>query len=631
MIQLIKQAITTAIVATVVMSSYAAERESGQINDLRYGEALFHLYQEQYFSSITNLMVAKERKPIINQGVDHELLLGGLYLYYGLHQNASEIFSDLAKKHTSQDIQDRAWFNIGKMRYQGHLYTEAAQALEKIKDTLSAEREAERQNMLANTYLKQQNFSAAYDTLKHLEANQDWRVYAQYNMGISLIKSGQNDEGTALLKQISDLRTDNSELKALRDKTNIALGYAFIRNKQPQQATVYLEKVRLKGPLSAKALLGIGWAYQQQNNFEQALVPWMELRSWPVVDTAVQESLLAVPYTLEQMGKNQLALNHYSYAIENYKKELESLERVISAVKGGELLFALKPAMITENTLAPEYQNMLPQSIAVPYLHHILNSVDFQVTHKNYLDLIYLRKNLRSWKNQFSAYYLMLKERRSHYEKQQRSVINDSRLKLVNRLKSKRDKLAAKLQQIEQQHDVFALATEDEKERLNSLNKIHSSLKNLGKTDDFYEEKEKYKLFSGLILWDISTDYIPRYWKVKNELNQVDIALEISVKSLHSLKQSSSNAPLAFSGYQNRIKNKEKTLDSLLNKITQILASQEKYIEKQALVSLQQRYHQIENYHIRARYSLARLYDRMTLPATAEALENISIETDTDK
>ena len=211
MIKLFKQGVSTAFIASFAINSFAVEREPHQINDLRYGEALYNLYQEKYFTSITNLMVAKHRNPITNQNVDPELLLGGLYLYYGLHQNASNIFSGLIENNTSQETQDRAWFNIGKMRYQGQLYSEANKALIKVQDSLSAEREAERQNMLANTYLKQKDYSAAYESINQLNAHQDWKVYAQYNLGISLIKSGQNREGTDLLNQISSLNTNDNE------------------------------------------------------------------------------------------------------------------------------------------------------------------------------------------------------------------------------------------------------------------------------------------------------------------------------------------------------------------------------------------------------------------------------------
>ena len=96
--------------------------------------------------------------------------------------------------------------------------------------------------------------------------------------------------------------------------------------------------------------------------------------------------------------------------------------------------------------------------------------------------------------------------------------------------------------------------------------------------------------------------------------------MDIATQRLDSIKKSSKNAPLSFSGYTNRIKNKEKTLDKLLNKITSIISYQEKLIETEALSSLRQRYHQIQNYHTRASYSLARLYDRLTLPKTAEKI-----------
>ena len=77
---------------------------------------------------------------------------------------------------------------------------------------------------------------------------------------------------------------------------------------------------------------------------------------------------------------------------------------------------------------------------------------------------------------------------------------------------------------------------------------------------------------------------------------KVDKALEVSVKQLQSIKDSSKKAPLSFSGYDKRIKDKEKTVDKLLKEITAVIFTQEKQIERQALISLKQRYHQIQNY-----------------------------------
>ncbi len=605
------------------VSVAAHEREAKPVMDLRYGQALYHFYQEQYFSSITELMVANARKPITAQGIDPELLMGGLYLYYGLHQDATRIFNRLIEHHTEPETQDRAWFNIGKMEYHGHLYEQAKTALLKVTDTLTPEREAERNNMLANIYFQEKDFKSAYPVLEQLREHNDWEAYARYNLGIALIRDNQVEEGTRTLNDISNMKTTDAELKVLRDKTNIALGYALIKDKQPVKALKYFQKVRLHGPLSAKALLGTGWAYQMQHKAEKALVPWMELRNWPVIDTAVQESLLAIPYTLENMGKKRLALNHYRYAVANYEKELGHLAKVIKNMRNGDFIRALRPAMITEQALDPEYRKELPESISIPYLYYLLDSIDFQQTHKNYLDLVYLVKNLQEWKHQFPAYRLMLKERKNHYNKMEQATRNDTRLKKINRLKKLRNQLAAKVQQIEEKHDIYALASEEEKEVLETLDKAEKTLHRIKGRGDFSDEQQKYRFFRGLMLWQISTDYAPRLWKVKSQLIQLDRALTKAEQQIRSVKYSIKTAPRAFTGFSKRIEIQEKKLDQLIRKTTSILALQEKHILEHALEALEKRYQQIKKYQVRARYSLARLYDSLTLPqAQAVKKEN---------
>ena len=48
------------------------------------------------------------------------------------------------------------------------------------------------------------------------------------------------------------------ELAALRDKANLALGYAWLKADRPADAKRVLQRVRLEGPQSNKALLGVG-------------------------------------------------------------------------------------------------------------------------------------------------------------------------------------------------------------------------------------------------------------------------------------------------------------------------------------------------------------------------------------
>lgn len=606
---------TALLLSTLLMSGpvVAGENRLLQINDLRYGEALYHFYQDRYFTAITDLMVAQETRPITKQGADPDLLLGGLYLYYGLHDNADNIFSNLIRDNTSQQVQDRAWFNIGKMRYLGGLYNEAESAFNNIRDALSEERNAERYNLLANTYLKQQKYTEAASTLAKLQHNPDWQTYAKFNIGVSMIKAGQTVEGTQQLAQISQLATDDVELKALKDKANVALGYAYIRSNQPQLAAQYLSNVRLQGPLTSKALLGLGWSQQQQGNNEAALVPWLELRGRHKLDTAVQESLLAIPYTLEKMNRPDLALQHYKNAVENFQEELDSLSGVINAVKGGELLIALRPAMMREDAMAPEYRNKLPETISIPYLNHLINSTEFQQAHKTYLDLLFLKHRISYWQNQFPAYRLMLKERRERYQAKFSGTKNDTRLHEIHGLQKQYDQFANKLATIENNEDALALATEDEQDTLEQLNQVKHVIERVARKQDMSEEQEKYRMFYGILYWDIATDFAPRLWQAKKNLLDTEQALVKSKQTLASLQTAKATAPKSFDGFNQRINKQQDRLKAIISKIDSIINQHEQRIQQQALASLTARYHQIENYHIRARFSLARLYDSMTL------------------
>ncbi|MDH3510699.1 MAG: hypothetical protein OER85_07560, partial [Gammaproteobacteria bacterium] len=49
-----------------------------EIQDLHYGEVLFHFYQDDEFTALTHLLAAREVGRVEHHSADAELLLGGL-------------------------------------------------------------------------------------------------------------------------------------------------------------------------------------------------------------------------------------------------------------------------------------------------------------------------------------------------------------------------------------------------------------------------------------------------------------------------------------------------------------------------------------------------------------------------
>jgi hypothetical protein len=589
--------------------------EATEVYDLRYGETLFNFFQKKYFSAITNLMVAEVRDPIKIQGEDPNLLLGGLYLAYGMHNDASNLFQELLSSENLPSSHDRAWYYIAKLRYLKGYIPQAEVALNKIKDTLPDDREAERLHLLANVYMKQKNYQKAIEVLKDFSGDSEWEAYAQFNLGVALVKAGQLEDGTDLLNEVGDLDPFriSHELNALRDKANLALGFAYMRGNRPSDAATHFQRIRLSGPLSNKALLGLGWAYTNQEQFREALNPWLELQTRKALDTTVQESLIAIPYTIEKLGKPRLSMQHYQRAIEAYTAEINRLEDVMLAVQRGELIQAMRPANLDDEASLPLNSFGLPKSVTAPYLNQMMATNVFQEAYKNYHSLLHLQYVLEHWLTQLPAYELMLTERRNAYHKRLPEVASDERLRSITRIQSARDKLAAEVSRIKKQNDAFALVTEDEEDLILVLDKVKKRLDRLSRSEDVSEEREKYNLLRGILLFKLESEFVPRLWSAQYNLKELDRALEKSRKQKRSLVRAANDAPRFFEGYDQKITWSRQRINNLLLRLDSAIKQQETYIQKLALAGLIQRRQQLENYHVRARFGIARLYDSLIL------------------
>jgi len=595
---------------------YAKETlQATEVYDLRYGETLFNYFQQKYFSAITNLMVANVRDPIQVQGEDPNLLLGGLYLAYGMHNDASTMFQELLSSESLPETHDKAWYYIAKLRYLKGYTAQAEQALIKIKETLPEDREAERLHLLSNIYITQKNYLKAVEVLQGFEGSSDWEAYAQFNLGVALVKAGQFEEGTFLLNEVSSLDpfSISHELNALRDKAALALGFSYMRANRAGDAETQFKRIRLSGPLSNKALLGLGWSFTSQEKYTAALSPWLELQNRKALDTTVQESMIAIPFTIEKLDKKRLAMKYYQNAIEAYGDEINRLEDVMVAVQRGELIEAMRPANIDDETSLPLNSFGLPKSVSAPYLNQMMATNTFQEAYKNYQSLIHLKYILKRWWSQLPAYELMLNERRNAYYKKLPEVASNERLKSISIMQDKRNKIAAEINRIKQQNDGLALVTEDEEELVLTLKNVEKKLASLSKTQDMSHEYEKFKLLKGVMEFQLQSEFVPRLWSVQNNLKQLDRAIEQSRKTKRSLVKTANNAPKFFEGYDQKIAWSKTRINNLVARLDQSIKRQELYIQKIAREGLIKRRQQLENYHVRARFGIARLYDSLII------------------
>jgi tetratricopeptide (TPR) repeat protein len=593
-------------------ASAAASDEQHVVRSPFYGEVLYNFYQQKYFSALSHLMTAQHFERLGQDTDDAELLRGGLLLSYGQHVEAGEIFEKLIDKGASPAVRDRAWFYLAKIRYQRGYLPESEEALARFGGKLPGDLEDERQILHATLLMDHQQYQQAADLLSAMHGNSDWALYGRYNLGVALIKVGETEKGVLLLEQVGRTPERTEELKSLRDKANLALGFTYLQGGWSDLARTYLERVRLDGLMSNKALLGMGWAYSARDQQENALVYWKELQNRDPLDGAVQESLLAVPYALGKLGAYRQALAKYEEAITIYTREMARLDASIAAIRAGKLTALLLQGDPVEEMGWFWQLQQLPDVPESHYLAQLMAGHDFQEALKNYRDLRFMQARLDLWSSDIDTYRDMLATRRAAFAKRLPDVLHSRRVQDLSKLSAARDRYAEELASIEHDANTGALATEKEQALLDRLERIRKSLAR--QVDSSGEAQERYRLLHGLLTWDIATDFDARVWQARLSLNELDRQLAEAQTRRTALEKALQETPRTFDAFDVRIRALTPRIAQLRARTQELARAQEAHLGDLAVVALRQQQERLATYLTQTNFAVAQMYDQSSSP-----------------
>lgn len=616
-----------ALRAPVPSAGSNAERDAGDdavrigtpqvVKDLHWGDVLFYFYQGDHLQALTRLGAAQHFDRLAHHSLEAQLLKGGLYLSLGQHEEAGRIFKALLDDHVPLDVRNRAWFYLAKVWYQRNYLQDAAGALRSVRGALPGELEPERHLLEAQVLMYLGRYDEAIRALERWQPVGDgsdvWSAYARFNIGVALVRQQRLEEAARLLEEVGRIQAPTEELASLRDKANLALGFAWLQADQPAHAKRVLQRVRLQGSQSNKALLGAGWADSAQRQYTNALAPWLELRGRQLLDAAVQEAYLAVPYAYAQLDADTQATQQYLLAVHAFEEESRRIDESIASIRRGALLDVIVASDEERGEQVGWYWRLqqLPQAPETRYLYHLLASHAFQEGLKNYRDLRLMQRNLASWSLSVAAFEDMVEARHDAFRQRLPSLERALDEVDLDALESRKNELTSRLDAIEREENGAALATAREQAQWARVQEIERALLRADPNDPLVQEmREKLRLLRGRLLWDFSAGYKARLWRARRDLRELDVAYKEARRGRVLIERARAEFPARTAQFAQRVAGLRPRIDALSARLASTAEAQNRYLAEVAIRELQAQKERLAAYALQARFALAAIYDR---------------------
>lgn len=601
---------------------FSAQALPDKDSELSYGVSLYHYYQEQYLSALSELMLAEERGGIASQGKNPQLVEGGIRLAFGMPESAGELFEQVLAENRTPAQRAAAWFYLGKLYYLRGEWSQAGEYLQRAGPDLAPGLKREQQALQINLDIRQS--SASPELEPERKALGDWTPYALYNLASAQARAGNHSRARVYYQRLLEFPLDSesehlAEHQALRDKAHTGTGYSYLLEGNYSAAIEQFLKVRLDHAEANQALLGYGWAALESGDYRQALKPWQALAERPLIYAPVQEALLALPHAYERLDAPGEALEAYDraeVALEGELKQVESLTRDLSSAQ---LLAALEGAGSNSSLIGlatgSEHNWLTLDRTSViethsAYLAELFQLNPFQVRVQALRDLVQQRALVIEWLPKLEIYAQLQRDKKTQRSARTEQLERNQVLAQVELLNQRRDRLAESLARVAAERDYMALADEETRElhqMTQSAQQSRVALEAAGR--DLGEAPDRLRLYQGILIWRSAQEFPKRFWRSQKTLNELDAALEELQERSQRVRQIT-ETDLDIEPALARIERQKTRAQAQLTQLDHALDAELAQLSSQVSAHLSEHRERLNHYLARTRLAAARLQDQ---------------------
>lgn len=478
--------------------------------DVLQKESYYHFFLEDYLSAATRLKILEDSETALGhrEGLNEiHLLLGSLYLAWGMHRSATELFNELVTIFPpGQDRRDLL-LTIQKMQYDLSLYTASL----KTYDHLATE---ERYTGIDRAvYFAGMSHFASGATLEGIEmleritSESLYFPYARLSLAKSYLELNNSPRSLQLLQSLSSAdTTENPLLTTFSEKSRLTWGQLLFEEAEFDEASAVFAEIPEASPFYPDALFGMGWSQLMEGFYLKALLSFQDLiEKWPEHPYAL-EALNAVGHAYNKLEAYQQALDLHEEAVKIYGNEEEAIRSLQRLIQDSEELVVL----IEQYRSAQEG----------PLFEHV-DTDEVRSWVRQYGELSNLIAYLDRRLHDMEVFRVMVDHREEIFQLSLPIVNQSMEEDLISRLKRKGEVLRHRVERAIQEEQISALASPDEEKRLHSLNKalikshtIGEAITSFSAVDDRHHDLKKewqktdrmLNIVQGELSWKLTTE-----------------------------------------------------------------------------------------------------------------------------
>ncbi len=547
-------------VALCAGTLHAAEPRRAAVVDPAFGETIYAFYQKQYFDAISRLLVARERSEFRRQGSEAELLLGGLYVQYGIPGAASDVFAGLLPAAADDAQVQRIWLALAELNYRRERFPEA---LAIIEQRFRRETAPEPAVLLAvKTLMRMGRYADAVAWIGPEVSSLPESRYLRFNLAVALVGNGDEDGGATMLEGLIAAPADDEEMRALRDRVALALAATRLQQQRPAAAMAALAHAQLDGVYSSEALLIYGIAATRNNEVPRAVAALTRLVDRSPHEQAVQEGWVALAQAYEVGGDDRRALKAYRTALKRLDGELEWLKTQQASIDKGEWFQALENRA-GDIVLRDDRAGLVDNDVlGLPLHYRQFASNRFVIAFAQYVEVSRLARVAVDWQARIPVLSYLAQSRHERHARlvsEARQLLDDTP---VEPLRARHHMLDEQVEDAVAANDARALSSP---ERLQLASMADGIAQRMARwpDHDWSAQQEKLRLLQGVLAWDVSRDVPERAWALRRAVREGGrLVDEAEVRRAAVLKASGLEV-VNVEGWQQSLQDEQQRLASL--------------------------------------------------------------------